>query len=176
MAPPTQPQQLEDFGLHSIVRDIKRRADEAARQAAEKAQTDAEAALIASLRAEYSGRTLFCYDQSHQNRFHQDPREWSAVAFSFEGCVAKMRPHIFQYHGEDRWTRIENQLNPYLEKGVQPSLEDGQKIVFQAGSYWYCFFCLAGDEFVDRVAQSLAGAREEDKRRADQSCNCCSDE
>lgn len=164
------------FELHSAVQAMKRAADAAANVAAGKARDKKEAAMLADLRRQYGGKTLYCYDEARQtNRFAtQPPREWNAVAFSFEECVNKMRPHICRQHSVSHWESIERQLDTYRAAGELPSLEPENRLVLAAGDYWYCFFCLTGDEYCDKVVAYLVGERKEDARRASQSCACCS--
>jgi hypothetical protein len=155
------------FSLHEAVRTVKNQADQAAREAAKKEREGTEQRLIGELRKRYGGRTLFCYDESHENRFMGNPaREWNAVSLTYEACVTAARKHIFRYHGEDRWHRIQNELEGYTSQGQYPSLDPEDHLVFQAGSHWYCFFCVRGDDYCDKVAEYLASERKEDQRRS----------
>jgi len=163
----------ELFRLQDVVRAVKAGADQTAEEAATKAREAKEGELLAELRTRYGGRTLFCYDESHENRFaHKPIREWNAVSLSFEACLEATRKHIFRYHSEDRWNRIKSQLDGYTSRGQYPSLEPEDRLVFQAGDYWYCFFCVSGDEYCDKVAAHLASERKSDAEQKGRGCGC----
>lgn len=152
----------DHFNIPEIIAAIKSDADSAAAQA----RKEAEDKSISALRSRYGGKTLYCYDESHENRFHQEPRKWAAVALSFEGCVAKMRPHIIRYNGEDHWTVIEGRINDFRARKELPDIETGQRIVFQADNRWYCFFCIDGNKFCGKIVEMLAPERAENAHRA----------
>lgn len=158
----TSTQQEEVFRLEDIVRQMKLDADRAAGAAAKKAREASEADALDRLKREYAGKTLYCYDESHENRFVRKAiREWNAIGFSFKECVDKARKHIFRNSGEEKWLRIERQLEGISDDG-KPSLDPEQMLVFQAGNHWYCFFCVSGDAFCDLVAEQLASERKHD--------------
>lgn len=168
MATPTQ-KAADTFCLQDIIQYMKSGADRTAEAAAKTAREDAEAEYVRVLRRKYGGKTLYCYDESHENRFaHQPIREWNAIGLSLKECVDKARAHVIRYEGEDQWSRIERQLEGTPTE-AEPRLEPEQRLVFQAGSYWYCFFCVDGDAFCDLVVERLACERKEDSRRASQS-------
>lgn len=158
----TQIQQEEVFRLQDIVRQMKTEARRASDIAAEEAERKSDDEFLTKLRQQYGGKTVFCYDESHENRFvRKSIREWNAIGFSFKECVDKARKHIFRYSGEEKWLRVERQLEG-TKPEAQPKLDPEQILVFQAGNYWYCFFCISGDSFCDLVAEHLANERRHD--------------
>lgn len=158
------------FSLSSMAEAMYRAAETAATQAASWARTSSDHQLMEILRDRYRGQTLYCYDESQENRFAQPPREWNAVATSFDECLAKMRERIVRYRGEDAWVTIERQLEEYKDEGQAPSLE--QSLVFQANRHWYCFFCITADDFCDKVATLIALTRKEKAESANRRCPC----
>ncbi len=162
-------QRAEIFCLQDIVRQMKTEASRAVDIAAQKAERKSDDEFLTKLRQQYGGKTLFCYDESHENRFvRKSIREWNAIGYSFKECIDRTRVHIFRYKGEEQWLRIERQLEG-LKPEAEPILDPEQMLVFQAGNYWYCFFCISGDAFCDLVAERLASERKHD---ADQTSQC----
>ena len=156
------------FSMSAIVRSTDLKSVDAADAASRRAEADVEARMFKALRRRFSGQTVYCYDQSHMNRFadQQPPREWNAVAPTFKGCL-KLAQERFASRGDDeQWRLIDQQLQTHFAQGKEPNAD--QRFVFEAGRYWYCFFCLSVDEFCDKVVQHIAWKRQEAERNARQ--------
>ena len=160
MSVPTAPE-IDHFCMSTIVHETISRSNSAGSEAAKKATKAEEERLVEELRKKFGGRTVFCYDQSHANRFaHQPLREWNALALSFAECKRLAEKRI-RYYDVQEWLEVESALKGFGDE--EP--HDDQTLVFQTGRYWYCFFCLSGDDFIAKVIQYIASQRKENERR-----------
>lgn len=161
----------ELFCMSTIVRAARLKSTLAAVEEAKKAEDKVQKNLIEQLRKKFGGQVVYCYDESHMNRFAtQPPREWNATATSFEECLALTEQWFSSRHDETQWQLIQQQLRTYTRKGKKPTLKEF--FVFQAGRLWYCFFSITGDEFCDYVERWIVSQRKEDERRANEPCGC----
>lgn len=160
--------QSDFFRLEEISRHIRLEADNRADKAANSARKAAEKEQLDVIRQWYGGKTLYCYDESHRDRFARGNEEHNAIGLTFKECVDKARAYIFSHHGEERWLRIERELASTPPEAL-PSPDPEQRLVFEAGGYWYCFFCIDGDKFCDLVARRIAEERKDNANRANQS-------